>query len=518
MPAESLTAGLLEPSAYPHPVGEVQLVETHISWVFLTGDFAYKVKKPVKLGFLDFSTLERRRHFCEEELRINRRTAPELYIGVVPIGTVSDRPRIDETPAIEYAVKMRQFSHRARLDRCLAAGELDRADMGRLAVSLAEFHAGIPFRERQQGGQEARCVVRPALNNFRHLDAGRLPDKTRQQLAVIESWTRDQCRGLEARFEERAEQGFVRECHGDLHLENLLLIDGRFVPFDAIEFEPKLRWIDTANDIAFAVMDLLARSRRDLAFSLLNDWLQETGDYGSLGVMRFYLAYRSMVRAVVTAIRREQRAPDRDSARPATETYVELAARLADTPAPTLYLMHGLSGSGKTWVSERMIAGLPALRVRSDVERKRLLHETRGKGSAEGIESGLYRPEVTDETYQAMMRYCATGLGAGFDMIADATFLADRHSAAFTRMAAERGAGLTIVDCTAPEAVLRQRIRRRQAERRDASDADIAVLEHQLQAREPLTPAERDRAIEVDGEAGLERWLARVRRARPLPR
>ncbi len=517
MPSEPLIAGLLDPAAYPHPVGKIRLVETHISWVVLTGEFAYKVKKPVNLGFLDFSTLERRRRFCEEELRINCRTAPRLYLDVVPIGTVSGRPRIGRRPATEYAVKMRQFRHDARLDRCLAAGKIGPAEMGRLAAVIAEFHAALSPRDTREGGWETRCIVRPALNNFRHLDAGRLPDTARQQLAVIEAWTRQQCRSLEAHFEDRAAEGFVRECHGDLHLENLLLLDGRFVPFDAIEFEPKLRWIDTANDVAFAVMDFLARGRENLAFSLLNGWLEITGDYDGLRVMRFYLSYRSMVRAVVTAIRRDQQEPGRKSARPGTEAYIALAARLADSPVPRLYLMHGLSGSGKTWLSERMVAGLPAPRVRSDVERKRLFSGLAGDGGNNGIETGLYGAEITEKTYEAMLRDCAIGLDAGFDMIADATFLARRHRTAFARMAKEKNARLTIVHCTAPDAVLRDRIRQRQAERQDASDADIAVLEHQIRGRDPLEPSERERTVEVDGEASLDRWIARARRAPPLP-
>jgi len=271
-----------------------------------------------------------------------------------------------------------------------------------------------------------------------------------------------------------------------------LLYDGRFIPFDALEFDAGLRWIDTANDIAFLVMDLLARGRPDFAYTVLSSWLEETGDYDSLRVMRFYLVYRSMVRAVVSSIRQRQGGEQpRDSARPDAGCYVELAADLVDTPPARLMLMHGFSGSGKTWQSTRLVATAPALRVRSDLERKRLQGlGTKQKVTGE-IGAGLYGTDVTDRTYRLLAGYCEMGLRAGFDMIADATFLHRRHRAWFIELAESLGAGLSIIDCTAPEAVLRARIRQRAAQREDASDADIAVLEHQLCHHDPLDASER---------------------------
>jgi predicted kinase len=294
----------------------------------------------------------------------------------------------------------------------------------------------------------------------------------------------------------------VRECHGDLHLENLLLLDGAFVPFDALEFNPNLRWIDVANDIAFLAMDLMARGRVDLAYTALNSWLEETGDYASLAVMRFYLVYRSMVRAVVTAIRRRQGAGSGpgDSARLEAARYIELAARLVDTPPSRLLLMHGLSGSGKTWRSERLVAALPALRVRSDLERKRLQGLAAGQQVVGEVGAGLYGAEVTGRTYRRLEECCATGLRAGFDMIADATFLQREHRARFLALAESLGVAFGIVDCAAPREVLEARIRERAARRQDASDADLAVLAHQLGHQDPLSEAERARVQEFPAE------------------
>ena len=481
----------MKPAAYPHPVERVRLVETHISWVLLTGSFAYKIKKPVNLGFLDFSSLEDRRHFCEEEVRINRRTAADLYLGVVPIGQTPHGPRFGAEPPVEFAVRMRQFPHEARLDRCLQGGRLGVENTRQLAQSIAGFHMTLPPRLDSDPDFEVERAVRPARNNFKHLDPQVFGDEAQQRLAVIEAWTLAQASALAPVFEARARSGAVRECHGDLHLENLLMLDGRFVPYDAIEFNPNLRWIDIANDIAFLAMDLLARGRSDLAFTLLGAWLEANGDYDSLEVMRFYLVYRSMVRAVVSAIRAGQAVETTaGSARPGAERYIQIAADLVDTPTPRLILMHGFSGSGKTWLSDRLVPGVPALRVRSDLERKRPQAGTGVKSKTEGVGLGRYRADEIDRTYGRLADHCRTGLQAGFNMIADATFLQKRHRQWFVDLARSLGAQCWLLDCTAPEEVLRDRIRRRAETRDDASDADQAVLEHQLSHYDPVTEAE----------------------------
>jgi aminoglycoside phosphotransferase family enzyme/predicted kinase len=510
----ALIEALLEPAAYPHPVGEIQIVETHISWVLLTGEFAYKVKKPVDLGFLDFSSLELRRRYCEEELRVNRRTAAELYLDVVPIGRGAGGFRVGTEPAVEYAVRMRQFPHAARLDRCLQAGRLGREEFRALAFAIADFHDGLAPRDPVDPEYEVERARKPARNNFLHLDPAAFSDVAQQQLAVIEDWTLRQSEALAAIFAERARQGAVRDCHGDLHLENLLWMDGKFVLFDAIEFNPDLRWIDIANDTAFLAMDLMAHGRPDLAYAVLSAWLEQTGDYDSLAVLRFYLASRSVVRALVLSIRERQRpsaGPGTRSFRQGAERYVELASDLVDTPPPALYLMHGLSGSGKTWFSERLLAALPALRVRSDLERKRLPGLADRQKARGVIDGGLYGEDVTDRTYAVLAGHCETGLRAGFDMLADASFLARRHRAAFVELAGSVGAQPVILDCNAPEPVLRARIQRRTDRRDDVSDADIAVLEHQLANHEPLTERERLMAVSLGEATDPKQAVAAIR-------
>ncbi len=497
---------LLKPDAYPHAVGRVQLIETHISWVFLTGQYAYKIKKPVDLGFVDFSSLDRRKYFCEEELRLNRRNSDDIYLDVVPIGLRDGHARIGIEPAMEYAVRMRQFPAEARLDRRLEAGKVKAEDLRAAAVGLAAFYSHLPAREGVGPEQSAENACRSALNNFTHLKGSHISAASRRQIKTIQSWTREQAESLKPIFSKRAAAGFVRECHGDLHLANLFERNGRICPFDSLEFDPGLRWIDMVSDIAFLVMDLMARERPDLAYVFLNTWLEETGDYEGLAVLRFYLVYRCMVRLKVAAIQTEQLREDaRGEHAIRARLYLSLASELMHAlPHPWLVLMHGFSGSGKTHSSDTLITTLPAVRVRSDLERKRLHGPGRLQRSASGIEVGLYSASASLKTYTKLARHCETGLRSGFNMIADAAFLKRAWRGRFIELARTLGARPVIVDCSASPEVLRQRIHKRMAQGTDASDADLAVLEHQMAHHDPLN--DKERLLRVEDPGDLTHW------------
>ena len=477
----------------------MRVVETHISWVFLTGELAYKVKKPVKLPFVDFSTLERRREFCEEELRLNRRLAAELYLEVVPIGGEPAAPRIGRRPAFEYAVKMRQFPDDARLDRRLAAGAVPAAALLAFAERLAKFHRALP--PLRTGADSAPATVRTVEANFAELGEY-LRGEAREQLEALRQWTSRECGRVAAALERRAAAGAHRECHGDLHLENLLLMNERIVAFDALEFDPKLREIDVMSETAFLTMDLLAHRRADLAYPFLTRYLEAGGDYDGLEVLRFYLVHRALVRAKVRAIKAAQQAAEAGRDTPAP--YLELAAELAAPRRPLLLLTHGLSGSGKTHVTAQLLGRLPGLRVRSDLERKRLLGVPTGARTGSGIDTGAYDRESTDRTYARLVGVADAALAHDFDAIVDAAFLRRAERAAFRELADRRAARFAILDCVAPEAELRRRIAARDATGRDASEATAAVLDHQLATREPLDAAERAAALHVDTTAPLD--------------
>ncbi|MDO8932395.1 MAG: AAA family ATPase, partial [Rhodocyclaceae bacterium] len=375
-----LIRALLDPARYPQPVATVELLETHISWVLLAGDRAYKIKKPVTLPFLDYGTLDKRQACCEAELRLNRRYAPELYLDVVAITGTPDAPLLGGTgTAIEYAVGMRRFAEAARLDHLASRDELTPAHMSLLAAEIADFHdrAAVAAADTRFGTPEQ--TLAPVLENFAEL-ARLMPAETdRRRLAGLAAWTRHEFKQRRAAFAARKQAGRVRECHGDLHLGNLALIDGRVVPFDCIEFNEDFRWNDVVSEIAFVWIDLLDHRQPGLAAWLLNAWLELSGDFEALAVLRFYAVYRAVVRAKVATLRARQEGArqglaELDSAR----AYLQLAWQTALPPAPALIITCGLSGSGKTTASSACLldpTAAPAggtLRLRSDVERKRL--------------------------------------------------------------------------------------------------------------------------------------------------
>ena len=492
--ASDLIAGLLRPEAWPHPVAPVDLVETHISWVLLTGELAYKIKKPVELGFLDFRELQRRRFFCEEEVRLNRFWAPELYLGVVPISMPDGHPRVGgDSSAVEYAVRMRQFDQALRLDHQLEAGRLTGGDMLELAEEIAARHRAAP--RALPAARLLRATQRLMWDNFDDL-AGEASDR---RLAVLRRWTRESVDRHATLLRIRCDRGFYRECHGDLHLGNLVRLASGIKAFDCIEFSEELRRIDVVADYAFLVMDLVARGRADLAYGFLNRYLEVAGDYDGVPLLPLYVVYRSLVRAKVAAIRRRERGAgeSRDADTVTLEHYVSLAEEWTKRRRPVLVAMHGLSGSGKTRLSGSLMTALPALRLRSDLERKRLFGLAETADSHSGIASGLYGREAGEAVYARLVEQARTMLAAGFNVILDAAFLDREQRARARRLARDGDAGFAIVQASAPIAVLEQRLCRRAASGADASEADLAVLRHQLGTHEPLTDEETASAVTV---------------------
>ena len=285
----------------------VEVVETHISWVLLAGDYAYKIKKAVNLGFLDFSTLEKRRFYCAEELRLNRRLAPDLYLEVVPIAGSADHPVLNGPgPAIEYAVKMRRFPQACLLDQVLLRGELTPETIDAIARRIADFHGRTAIADNESPFGTPERAHLPVAENFAQIRPRLRDNEDLIRLDELERWSE---REYQARFNAlaaRKARGLIRECHGDLHLGNMALLDGEAVPFDCIEFSDNLRWIDVISEAAFLAMDLQDRGRPDLARRFLNAYLEQTGDYEGLEVLRYYLVYRAMVRAKVACIRAGQ--------------------------------------------------------------------------------------------------------------------------------------------------------------------------------------------------------------------
>jgi uncharacterized protein len=495
---------LLQPNAYPHEVRAVRCIETHISWVFLTGLYAYKVKKPVDLGFLDFSTLALRRDACEAELQLNRRLAPELYIDVVPITGQPDNPHVGGSgTAFEYAVRMHEFPQEQQLDRLLDAGKLDARDMDALARRIAEFHDSAPVAGEHLPFGGAGQVAVPVRENFdsllRHLGASRLESAVRS----LRAWSEGQEARLTPFFAARKQSGHIREVHGDLHLANLVRLGPVIVPFDCIEFSEPLRWIDVMSDLAFLLMDLQFRGRADLAYRVLNTYLEHSGDYEGVRVLRYYTVYRALVRAKVALLRAQQQpAQARAASWHRLRAHVDFASDRCETGPPLLTLMHGLSGSGKSRVSEAAMTQVPAVRVRSDVERKRLQGLPALGDTGSGIAAGAYAPQVTEQTYARLLSAVRAILEGGENAIVDASFLRHADRVRFRALADEMGARFRILSCTAADPELRRRIAERRSGGRDASEADLQVLDYQSAHAEPLRPDERAVTRVIDTSKG----------------
>ena len=509
-----LTALLRGPSAL---APDATCLETHISWVLLAGPLAFKFKKPLNLGFLDFSTLAQRKAACVEELRINQRTAPALYQAVVALLGPAEAPRLlplasvqASDAVLEYGVQMQRFGAGQLLAEQLAAGTLQAQHLGALAGRVAALHASAALAPPGIPWGSADLVRQQAQDSFTALQALPLPDADRRTLQALADWTQQEGARLQPLMAARHAAGQVRECHGDLHLGNLVVLPDGPQLFDAIEFSEALRFIDPIADVAFLCMDLEAQGRADLGWHFLNAWLEHTGDHAGLALLPWYLVYRALVRAMVAGLRWGQSASNgagsegqgADSLRE-LQRYLALAERLRQPRPRWLWLAHGVSGAGKSHHSMPLVAARGVVRLRADVERKRLFglaptaSSTRA-GEANAVAGGIYSADAHARTQAALLERARQVLQGGFAVLVDATFGARAQRAQFIALAQELQVPCRILSFSAPEAVLRERVQRRLQQGGDASEATLEVLQSQLARREPLTAEEAALAVRVD--------------------
>lgn len=494
---------LLVADAFPHAVSGFELIETHISWVILTGSFAYKIKKPVDLGFLDFRELARREHYCHEELRLNRRYTPELYLEVVPVTGTEDTPKIDGTGRVlDYAVKMQQFDTACLLGSISKRGELDGHLLRAIATELAKSHVDFPAIHTATDNPAAMQAA--MFQNFDQVREYAVDESAITQLGILEDWTRTNISRLLPFMIRRVQEGHVKDLHGDLHLNNMVVLDGKVRFFDCIEFNEHFRLMDTIAEIAFLAMDLADRG--ESAQQLLNDYFEYSGDYSGLALLDLYRVYFAMVRAKVNLM---QEATSTNSEVQQTAAYrefirfVALALTYTEEKPRVLILMHGVSGSGKSTVAAKAAEHLGAIRLRSDVERKRLFGLL-PDDSSESIETNIYSSTASKNTFEQLATLSRGVIDSGLPCIVDATFLKRSVRKTFIALAEEFGVPVIILDCIASEESMVRRVRQRSESGTDASEADIEIMQRQLRESEPFDTNEQRYVVNIDSEGPFD--------------
>ncbi|HEY9846165.1 MAG TPA: AAA family ATPase [Candidatus Caenarcaniphilales bacterium] len=515
----ALIEQMLQPGFYPHPVVEpIQLIQTHISYVLLTGDYAYKVKKPANFGFLDFSTLEQRQHFCHEELRLNRRLSPKLYLAVLPITTAQDSQyQLRPEPAtsakiVEYTVQMRAFDQDNLFSHLFERDQLSVIHMQQLGKLVADFHQAAQTSEAIQQFGAVEAVRQVAEDNY----ATSVPyierAQTQLQLDQTRAFTEKFFADHRDWFRQRQEAGKIRECHGDLHLNNVCLYQDQIQIFDCIEFNEEFRNTDVIYDAAFMVMDLEFQGRSDLANVFLNAYLEQTGDYQGAVFLPLYLSMRAYIRAKVNSLVLDDPAismVDKQQAQERAAAYYHTAWAYTQSDHRQLVLMCGLSGSGKTTVARHVAQAVEAVHIRSDAVRKHLAGialDQRGD-TAGGYNSGIYTPEMTCQTYERLLELGIFLAQQGLSVVLDAKYDSQVFRQAAIAQAEAQQIPLKIFYCTAPESVLRDRLQARQG---DIADATADLVTAQQQAMEPFTEAEQAYVYTINTEQPLEPQLAQA--------
>jgi uncharacterized protein len=502
----ALIQHMLQPEFYPHPVVEpIQLIQTHVSYVLLTGDFVYKVKKPVNFGFLDFSTLEKRQHFCQEELRLNQRGAAELYLEVLPISQTGEQFQFGSNGAVvEYAVKMQQFPQDALLSSLFEQGKLTEEILLDLAKVLAEFHLQAPTNDYIRSFGEISQVRASIDENYEQTEKYIGGPQTQQQFDETRQYTDRFFAEQQALFANRIAQDWIRECHGDVHLRNICLWRDRLWLFDCIEFNEPFRFVDVMFDVAYIIMDLDVRQRSDLSNLFLNAYVEQTGDWEGLSVLPLYASRQSYVRAKVTSFMLDNPGlseAERQQATKSAAQYYTLAWKYTRASQGQLILMSGLSGSGKTTVARQLAKQIGAIHIRSDAVRKHLA----GVPLAEKGGADLYTPEMSQKTYDRLLHLGITLASQGYPVILDAKY--DRQATRQTAItqAQAQSVPLQILYCEAPLDVLKARLQQRQD---DISDATIEVLANQQ--LEPFTAVEQPYVKILNTTHNLEAQLNQI--------
>jgi uncharacterized protein len=502
----ALRDDLLRPSAYPgSPAGDVQLAETHASWVFLVGGDVYKVKKPVDLGFLDFRTLEQRRVACEAEVRLNARLAPRVYLGIVPVRRAAGGTHTiaGDGDVVDWAVHMRRLDDRTRADQRLARGELRGEDIDAIARQLAAFHATARCDAETSRFGAPEAVEANVLENFAQTERG-LPRVVHPEEAMeIEVQQVTFIEDHADVFLARAAAGRVRDGHGDLRLEHVYLDGGRATIIDCIEFADRFRFADVCADVAFLSMDLAWHGHVELAERLLARYARESNDFDLYGLVDFYESYRAYVRAKVAMLL----AADAEARR---YLLLALSAGRRSLLAPMLVCVGGIVASGKSTIADHLGVELGAPVIEADRTRKHMLGVAPGLHLDAGSWSGAYDPAFTERVYGELLRRADVVLASGRPVVLDASFRSREMRRRARALAEKHRVSFRFVECRASAEVSRERLARREVES-GVSDARVSLLEEFRAHFEPPDEVDSAERLVLDTTRPLAESLARLR-------
>lgn len=499
---------LLDRRSYPARPHEVRLVQTHISYVFIAGDYVYKIKKPVNFGFLDYSTLDRRKFFCEEELRLNMRLCPSIYLGVVPVVDRDGTYVFEETgEPVEYAVKMVRLEEDRMMDELVARGEVTPRMIERVARVVADFHARAESGASVSKYGDVAAIRFNTDENFSQTENFVDIVLTRRRYEFIKAYTDGFLAAGATFLARRVENGRIREGHGDLHLANICYTDEPCI-YDCIEFNERFRCNDVASEIAFLAMDLDFHGRTDLSHVFVDAYVEASGDGEVYQLLDFYKCYRAFVRGKVRSFpldeeeaSYEEKRFDLDEAR----RYFDLAYRYAGGKVrPVAIVMCGLSGTGKSYVADALAEHLNLVVIRSDVARKHLAGLAPTETRAAGYGAGIYSDEMTERTYRTMVEDAARLMAAGHSVLLDASFLKRRQRSIAVAAARAADARFLLVECSAPEDRVRARLAVREDEAANVSDATWPIYLEQKKHFEPPEEIDEHEHVRVDTSKDLD--------------
>jgi hypothetical protein len=506
-----LVKALLEPKAYPEAPKRIELVQTQMSFIFLTDDYVYKVKKPVNLGYLDYTTQEKRQFYCQKEVELNHRLCPEVYLGVVPI--TRDRGAIlvaGRGEVIEHAVKMRRLPQEAMMNVLLANNRVSPEMITSVAQKLVAFHHKAETNANISAFGDIKAITQNTEENFSQTEKYIGNTISAAKYQHIKDYTDSFIKENASVFGKRIAQGRIRDCHGDLHTAHICFVNDICI-YDCIEFNDRFRYCDVASEVAFLAMDLDHYGRADLSRSFVNAYIDRSQDRELLELLNFYKCYRAYVRGKVESFKLDDPyiAPaEKSQTLEIATSYFDLAHAYTRS-RPILFITTGLVGTGKTFLAQALAKRLGLVVISSDITRKQLAGIPVTEHRFEELDTGIYSPEFSKKTYDKMFSEAKNFLSDGGSVIIDASFIKAEQRLKAKGLAEELGADFFIVECSLDEETIKQRLARR-LEEVSTSDGRWEVYQPQKRAFDPVVEVPPQNHVIIDTSKPVEENIRQI--------